>query len=245
MVKLQTIENRIGVIRQKLGRRMDTTDWQESEHPRDEEGRFTYSGSGGVSGYQKHAEKMDVFIQPKLDKELGDDDKSNILRKIDDVYKEFGLDPSEDNQKLVWSISADDKLEENMATGSASKSGVVSFNTKSNYLKNNDYTNVYHEMGHMIGFALERVMKKRFSDTDAIYNRIVHEGYQDFSKKNKDMTKEKAIGTISNYSLHSNKEAIADAVRDYMVNHDKAKEMSKCVVGRLKKYVDKYIKAKK
>ena len=121
-----------------------------------------------------------------------------------------------------------------LATGGAYASGVLAVNPDSEFLRGDNFANIYHEMGHLIEFELLRrgMPHARISTTPNMANRIILEATRRLQKSDAN-----AKTYISNYGLTNNRELVAEGVKDYMLNKDKSKPMSQSIVYILKKYI--------
>ena len=175
-------------------------------------------------------EHHDIFITDKLTNSFSPEEVKGMVDKISEVYDEFGI-----SDKMVYTLDADQKnLESVLATGAAHPSGILSVNPKSNVLREENFQNIYHEMGHFLDYQVLRksMPHSNPSTTPNFANRVAYEATRNLAKK---YPNEKPY--ISNYGMTNNKELMAEAVRDYMVNRDKSKPYSQEIVRVIKKYV--------
>lgn len=174
----------------------------------------------------------DIFLVKRLTEQFSSDEVKTMINKTEEVLQEFGIDNTVRESKIIYSLDADTSLEDCLATGAAYSTGVLAVNPNSRVLRE-DFSNIYHEMGHLIEYELlRRKMPNASSKTPNMANRLVHEAENYLKRVSPNASK-----YISNRGLQDNRELVAEAVRDYMMNKDKSKPMSKAVVRSMKKYV--------
>ena len=195
-------------------------------------------GSIGNIDINKYAENHnDIFLASKLTQEFSNAEIKNMIDKISKFYSEFGIDSTK--HKLVYTLSADSNLENDMATASTDATGVIRLNPQSTVLKRDDFTTIYHELGHLLDIRISQVASHN-ANSPNFANRVILEAWKKLKKQSPDITQQQAVASISNYSISTNREAISDAVRNYFTG--KQNDMSVAIVNVLKKYVKYYLK---
>lgn len=177
----------------------------------------------------------DIFLSNKLHENFSTDEIKKCVDMVGECYKEFGLNPSNRTEQLIFTLSADKKLEDYFATASY-HNGVLSMNPESARLKEEGFSVIYHEFGHAVELKLRELYKTNFSNYDNLTNRLVHDANTYRARTFPNSTEH-----ISNYGLTNKRELIAEGVRDYMLNKDKASPMSQSIMRTLKKYLNKKV----
>ena len=171
----------------------------------------------------------DIWITENMRHSFSDSEIKTMVDRVNEVYKEFGFDPNKDDQKLVYSLYSEPKLEDDF--GKAALRG-TSLEVNPNAMDRKDINNtIYHEMGHAVeSFLLSKLMPTQSRNSENMANRLVLEANstrrQRFPESN---------DYISNYGLTNNRELVAEAVKDYMMHKGDAKPMSQAIVYRMKK----------
>ena len=233
---------------------------EEAEKNKKEQQKFPYSKERLYSA-NKYASKIGYnMIDKSMLENFSDEDIRSIVDKVDDVYKEFGIDKSD--RQFVFGLrgSSGQKVkdffgdEDFIVGGSYDPVGgeiFISPNYREQYRKDNPHLGtkawdiVYHESTHGIDSFLSDAIG--VEPHVGASKKIVKEAVDKIMKRDPSSTRDGLFSSVSFYAgdttdklnEHIYPEVLAESVRRHMNGDDN--EMTKEVVDTLKGYIKRYL----